>query len=641
MLRSRNTLLTVAVATSLIMAACASIGHPEGGPRDMTPPVFVGSNPAPGSLNFKGNRITVDFDENIQLEDPVNKILISPPMGRQPAISSNGKRITVHLRDTLQPNTTYTLDFADAVRDLNENNILDGFAIDFSTGSLRDSMMISGMVFEARTLEPAQEMLVGVFPDSIWTDTTLRKVRPTRVTKTNALGQFTIRNLSDGKYRVVAFNDVDRDFKWSRTEDVAFYPITVQTGIETEVLPDSLRTENDSTILRFMPDNLLLTWSNENYIPAYLMKYERPVRERLELTFSTPAKTLAEIKDAAGRDWHEWASLEANAGLDTITMWLHEQQMIDADSLNLSVTYLHTDSLEQLVPETENLAFAFRAKRTKKSDTAEGTGKDVAQADSLKVNNITLNVKSPGSLDLRAPIIWESSTPIESVKPDGLHLEIKEDTIWKTVDIPIDFQAPAPYRPRVREWKPENWNPGARYRLTIDSLAVTDYQGRGNNPIKYEFSTKTPEDYGAIYVNVHGLDSLPAVAELLQGDNVARIFPVIDGLASLTDVNPGPYYLRLFIDRNNNGIWDAGSPLTGIQPEDVSYYNKKINMRKNWDVEIDWDINALPIDEQKPTEIKKNKPPRPKWETESEKVPEIENDDQWEMMTRDPFFRSN
>lgn len=639
MLKSRTTLLTAAAGASLLLAACASIGRPEGGPRDMTPPAFVGSNPAPGTLNFKGNRITVDFDENIQLEDPVNKIIISPPMGRQPAISSNGKRVTVQLRDTLQPNTTYTLDFADAVRDLNEGNILDGFAIDFSTGSQRDSMSISGMVFEARTLEPAQEMLVGVFPDAAWTDTTLRTMRPTRVTKTNALGQFTVRNLADGKYRVVAFNDADRDFKWSRTEDVAFYPLTVQTGVETVVLPDSLRTGNDSTALRFTPDNLLLTWSNENYNPAYLMKYERPARERIELIFSTPAKTLAEIKSADGRDWHQWASLEATAGLDTITMWLQEQQMIDADSLNLSVTYLHTDSLEQLVPTTENLTFAYRTKRTKKSNEGE---KDKADTKPKTAgNNITLNVKSAGSLDLRSPIVWETSTPIVAMKPEGFHLEIKEDTIWKPVNVDIDFQTPAAYSPRSRQWKPDTWQSGARYRLTVDSLAVTDYQGRGNNPLKFEFSTKSPEDYSAIYVNVHGLDSLPAIAELLQGDNVARTFPVIDGLASLTDVNPGTYYLRLFIDSNRNGKWDAGSPLTGIQPEDVSYYNKKINLKKNWDVEIDWDINALPIDEQKPEEIKKNKPPRPKWETEAEKATVPEPDDQWEQMTRDPFFRSN
>ena len=151
------------IAAAMLVAACANMGRPEGGPRDELPPVYVRSNPAMGQLNVKGNKITVEFDENIALDDAMNKIVVSPAQRTTPAISSNAKRVTVELRDTLLPNTTYTIDFADAVKDLNEGNVLDGLALDFATGDTIDTLRISGMVFEAQTLEPAQGMLVGVY----------------------------------------------------------------------------------------------------------------------------------------------------------------------------------------------------------------------------------------------------------------------------------------------------------------------------------------------------------------------------------------------------------------------------------------------------------------------------------------------
>ncbi len=182
-MRSASTMrfLFIMVAAAF-MAACASMGRPEGGPRDEDPPVFVRSNPMPGQVNVKGTRITVDFDENIALEDAMNKIVVSPAQRTTPMFTSNGRRVTVELRDTLLPNTTYTIDFADAVKDLNESNILDGLAIDFATGDSIDTLRISGMVFDARTLEPAQGMLVGVY--SNLSDTAITTLPFERITKT-------------------------------------------------------------------------------------------------------------------------------------------------------------------------------------------------------------------------------------------------------------------------------------------------------------------------------------------------------------------------------------------------------------------------------------------------------------------------
>ena len=142
-------LAVAAIVFAVLLAACASIGNPEGGPRDYQPPVFVRSTPMPGQTGVTPSRLELYFDENVSLDDAFNKVIISPVQKSTPVVRAGGRRITVELRDTLQPNTTYTIDFADAIRDLNEGNILDGFAIDFATGDSIDSLQISGIVLSA------------------------------------------------------------------------------------------------------------------------------------------------------------------------------------------------------------------------------------------------------------------------------------------------------------------------------------------------------------------------------------------------------------------------------------------------------------------------------------------------------------
>ena len=196
-------------AVALAVAACASIGRPEGGPRDEKAPEFVRSTPMPGEVNVDRGRIDIFFNENIKLEDASNKIVVSPAQKQMPSIQAQGRRVTVELRDTMLPNTTYTIDFSDAINDLNEKNILDGFAMDFSTGDTIDTLRISGVLLEARTLEPAQGVLVGAYRNL--SDSAVSTLPMERVARTNQLGQFTLRNLKAGEYRVYAVNDRNRD----------------------------------------------------------------------------------------------------------------------------------------------------------------------------------------------------------------------------------------------------------------------------------------------------------------------------------------------------------------------------------------------------------------------------------------------
>jgi hypothetical protein len=189
------------------------------------PPVFVKSEPAVGALNYTNQKLVIEFDENVQVKDVMDKVVVSPAQKSMPSIVANGRRVYVELKDTMLPNTTYTIDFSDAISDLNESNPLDGFAVDFSTGNEIDSLRISGMIFEARNLEPAQGMLVGVY--SNLSDTAITTLPLERISKTNQLGQFTIRNLKPGTYRIFALNDLNRDYHWDRSEDIAFYDVDI------------------------------------------------------------------------------------------------------------------------------------------------------------------------------------------------------------------------------------------------------------------------------------------------------------------------------------------------------------------------------------------------------------------------------
>ena len=633
-------LLLVMVAAA-VMVACANMGRPEGGPRDELPPVYVRSNPAMGQLNFNGNKITVDFDENIQLDDAMNKIVVSPAQRNTPAISSNGRRVTIELRDTIMPNTTYTIDFADAVKDLNEGNVLDGFAMDFATGDTIDTLRISGMVFEARTLEPAQGMLVGVYSNT--SDTAISTLPFERITKTNQLGQFTLRNLKAGSYRVYALNDINRDYHWDRSEDVAFYDVTISPTSEPTVVTDTLTRstgERDSLVTRnatrFLPDDLLLTWFNEGYTSQYLKDYKRPERNKITFQFGAKSDTLPILRllntHRAGDEISTWATLDASPTLDTLTYWISDTSLVSLDSITIEATYLRTDTLDNLTWGTDTLKFNMRPEKKKK----EKKKKNDEEEDSIPpVPHMELRISSGNSQDLHKGLTLTAGTPIQRFDTTAVKLEIQVDTLWYNI-VPPSFSRPELLHPMVFT-APYKWEEGSKYRLTIDSAAVVDIYGLDNVQLVHEFTTKKSEDYSAISFNVSGLDGRKGIVEVLSSsDKPVAAAPVNGSLATIQYLSPGTYYARLFIDANDDGEWTTGSIADSIQPEEVYYYPKKINLKKNWTIEQSWNINELPVDQQKPQEIKKNKPKRKKGDPDERPTDEEEEDEFFD----DPFMNS-
>ena len=608
---------TLIGAMALTVAACASIGRPEGGPRDETPPEFVRSNPAPGSVNVDRRKVDIVFNENIKLEDIANKLVISPAQKQNPAVSSNARHVSVELRDSLKPNTTYTFDFSDAIRDLNEGNILDGFALDFSTGPTIDTLRISGMVFEARNLEPAQGMVVGVYSEL--TDTTLTHMPFERVAKTNQYGQFTIRNLKPGTYHIFAIDDKNRDWHWDRSENIAFSSFTITPTVEPMEVTDTLiaAAGTDSIVTRtayhYMPDDLLLTWFNENYRPQYLRDYERNDNRRATFKFGTIADSLPDITvingPRAGYKLSDLSVVETREGFDSIVYWLKDTLIVNQDSLLVSARYLHTDTLEQLSYRTDTLKLFLKgANRQKKDDKKK---KDDSDTIPEPVKLLELKLLTQREQELNLPVTFEAAEPIEFIDSGGWRLLKAVDTLWVETKGAQLIQDTA----MVRRYNlVMDWEPGARYAFMADSLSIRNIYGEWIKDLRHEFTVKQPEDYGNIIFGITDRHLIPdtanIVVELLDKSDKPVQTRTIDrsGEVIFTFVNPDTYYARAFIDRNRNGIWDRGNLTDSIQPEDVFYYPKKLTLRKNWDISQDWALFEIPVDLQKPNDIKRNKP---------------------------------
>lgn len=622
------------VAVTVIMAACASIGRPEGGPRDETPPVFIKSTPMQGETNVKKVKLELLFDENLKIDDASNKVVISPAQKSMPSIIASGKKIVVELRDTLIPNTTYTVDFSDAIRDLNEGNPVDGFAIDFATGDSIDSLRISGMLFEARNLEPAQGMIVGVY--SNLADSAISTLPLERISKTNQLGQFTIRGLKSGYYRLFALNDKNRDFHWDRSEDVAFYDVVVSPSVEAIDVTDTLRAVDgtDSLVVRqgvkYLPNDVLLTWFNEGYAAQYLKDYKRPDRRRLTFNFAAKSDTLPQITlvngPKAGLEIKDWAILNANATLDTLEYWINDTMVFAQDSMLIAARYLKTDTNEDLTWTTDTLKMYFKDHKEKKGKKKKKD--DEEEVDTLpKLNFINWTLQAANPQDVNRPLRFLSSQPLTSINNDGVRLLIKRDTIWEP--IPHSDILPDTTQQILKFSMPHEWEPGEMYRLEIDSAALVGIYNEWNKPFKQDFSVRATEDYVNLYFNVSGTDE-SIIVELLDGsDKVVATAPVVNGRASFNFLLPNKYYARAFIDRNNNGEYDTGNLLGKSQPEEIYYYNKRINAKKNWDIEQSWNIYELPLDLQKPLDIKKNKPAQKRGDKNKQSEEEEEEEDEF------------
>ena len=612
------------------MYSCANIGNPSGGPIDKTPPIFMRSNPTPNAVNVKDRKIEIFFDEIVTLKDPSTKIIVSPAQTEMPRMSALGRKVTVELVDSLLPNTTYTIDFSNSIQDNNEGNAIDNFAFAFSTGSVIDSMRVSGYVLDSRTLEPMQSVVVGL--QSNLADSAFHKEKLQRVALTNDRGQFTIRNVSPGSYHIFALKDLDRDYKFGNpTEDIAFLGSIIVPSIGSREAADTVYNDLNEidTIMRatrpaYFPNDILLSMFNEDRKSQYLANNLRVDSTRISLTFAAASDTLPSLSIVGRNDVpDQWYTLERSQTNDTLSYWIRPPHLVSADTLMVATTYLRTDTASNLSWGTDTLKFTFQRQKAKKKKKNEET-------DSLEqIRFMELHPLANDTQEVYAPLLLQTGTPIERYSREAFHLQrkLQNDTTFYPAEIKSIALRDSTLSRRDLMLKVD-WEPGAAYTLAVDSLAMTDIYGLQTKPLKVDFNVRKMEEYGNIVFNIPAVrDS--AIVELLDGtDKVVLHTPVKNHRAELLNLQPGKYYARLFIDRNGNGKYDTGNYDMHLQPEETVYYPGAINLKKNWDVEQTWDIYATPIDKQKPEAIKKNKPERKKWEKVNTEKTETDEDEE-------------
>lgn len=612
--------LIFTLATALI-TACASIGSPDGGPYDETPPVFLGSNPKPFALGVKDRRVTLEFDEFIKIEKATEKVVISPPQITPPVIKTNGKKILVELDDSLKSNTTYSIDFNDAIIDYNEGNPLGNFALLFSTGDQIDTLAISGTVLNASNLEPIKGILVGLhndLTDSIFTTKPFH-----RVSRTDADGRFTIRGIAPGSYRAYALQDANQNYIFDqKNEMIAFLdsivvPYTEVRMHQDTTWVDSLTIDTIRAIPRvhYLPDDLVLLAFTEAPTLRYLIKTERPALNKINIFFSLGADSLP-LLTPLNFPKEESYVVQASTDYDSITYWIKDTLVYYQDTLSFALTYESTDTLGRLMPRTDTLNLVPKKTRAKILQEEEKKRKEMGKehekrlkhGDTIpptKPQNKFLNIKIKGgtNIDLNNNVLIEFDEPIVQYNDTSVHLYKKVDTLW--VDEPHLFRQ---CKGKLLSYELlGEWRPKTEYKLTIDSAAFVGLYGLHTKQQEVKLKFKSLDQYSTLNLTIQNASPNYMVQLLSDGEKVVRQQRVVDGLADFYFLLPKVYHIRVFNDRNGNGSWDTGLYEEKIAPEEIYYFPGKIEMRANWDYTQTWNPTAMPVDRQKPDEIKKQK----------------------------------
>lgn len=623
MKRRKYTFNLVFLAIVLIYS-CASPGTPDGGPFDETPPRFLGSSPRPGETANKSKKITMNFDEIVKIERAAEKVIISPPQLEQADIKANGRRIQVELFDTLKPNTTYTIDFSDAIVDNNEGNPLGNFAFMFSTGDVIDTMEVSGTVLNAEDLEPIKGISVGLHANL--DDSAFVKMPFERISRTDSRGRFTIRGIAPGKYHIFALMDGNQNFQYdSKTEMIAFSDSLIVPSSKPDVRQDTIWA--DSLIIdtiktvnytHYYPDDIILRAFKAEDDRQYLKNSERDKLNHFVLVFNAKADTLPEIT-GLNFDSRDAFVVEKTSRNDSICYWIKDSLLCEQDTLMMQLKYLATDTLNQLSLTTDTIYITNKQDKAQRQKAAEQAkqkeekerkkkSKRGEKADSITVIPfLNAKVDAPSTLELGSNISISFDEPVVAIDTSAIHLQVMVDSLWQ--DLPYIFEADtAEYR---KYWVIAPWEPEKEYQFSIDSLAFKGLYGLYTKKIKEtSLKTKAIADYGTIFLNLPQSPEY-TIVELMEGDGkIVRRQPISNEKTADFYFLPAgkKYYLRLFYDKNKNGIWDAGNYEQHQQPEEVYYYPKSWEMKANFEFEETWIVDAVPWDRQKLDEIKKQKP---------------------------------
>lgn len=581
---------------SILVIACANQGQgPTGGKKDIIPPRVLRSLPLNNSLYFNKKQILIDFDEMVSVEKPAQNIIISPPQVKPPDVKTFGKRITVNFNEDLKDTTTYSIHFGNSIVDLNEQNPVKNYLFSFSTGGQIDTLSISGVVIDATNLNPLPGILVGIYLDQ---EDSVFSAQPfMRIGKTDEDGRFSVNNIKKGKYKIFALGDTNNDYYYQPGEGLAMNDSLLTPSFRREMMHDSIwkdSTHFDSIRsymgTRFLPDDVVLHFFKENKKRQYFVKSERKNPYSFSFFFNSEAKQLPVIKPL-NFNWEGKYLLQKNNTLDSLTYWLTDSSIWKIDTLQMAVSYLKSDSVMNLIPVIDTMNVFVRKGRV--------NPKAKATKIEPKVEPLKFNSNIAPIFEIYSPLSFKFDSPLASEDISKIKLSVKVDTIFKT--IPFKWRQ---LDSTKTSFVIENaWTPDTSYKLEIDSAAFASIYKRVSNKYEGDFRIRSVDEYSSLKIFLAKFNPQAVLQVLDSKDIVLDTQKALEKGTIFKYLKPGDYFLRLFIDENENGSWDTGSLFPRKQPEKVYYFNEKFTLKANWEFEETWDYEQIPLLKQKPLEL--------------------------------------
>jgi hypothetical protein len=589
---SRRNILESLIILSIciLLYSCANRGYPKGGPKDEEAPYIVKESPINGGVNFNEKKLNIYFNEFVQLKDVASNFMISPPQKKKPKVKLRGKRVLVEFQDSLRDSTTYSLDFGTSIVDNNEANPMGRYRYFFSTGNHIDTMQIGGNIYDSYTHEPIENAYVMLY-DEMSKDSVSLLEMPRYVARTDTAGYFSISNIQQKRYKIMAIEDTDRNYMFTSPTEKVAYTDSIIFPISFPMTKRDTSSKDSTAMISYTaygPENISMYMFKEKETQQYMINSERKERGCIDFSFAVARKDSLKV-DLFGIDNEDEVFLkEINASRDTIKYWIVDTTIFNRDTLRAELKYLRTDTLGMLVEIRDTVDFDFEDEEIiipkKKKD------KDKPK----KIDYLKMKFNLRGSININSQLCFEVEQPLKADFKDKLTLyKIENDTVKVKQDINIR-QHPNKIRKYYIDYA---WIPEAKYSLEADSASIYSVFGKYNKKIENKMTVKSEEVYGKLDITLKN-GSYPMIFSLISKSSkklklVRTIYPDKDGVYTIKYIAAGEYSFMIISDRNGNKLWDTGNYLKHLQPEEVIYIDKKIEVRENWDFEESVDFLNL------------------------------------------------
>ncbi|MDP4281110.1 MAG: Ig-like domain-containing protein [Bacteroidota bacterium] len=561
----------------LALIRCANPVTPQGGPKDKKPPVVLSCIPPNNTVHFDKKTIHISFDEFVQLKDPVTKVNVCPPLLPKNDYRLRGKTLIIQMEDSLKPNTTYSLNFGDAISDITENNVLRDFAYVFSTGSYLDSMNIQGKIFDAFTLKPQGDIYAMLYShtpsDTLPLDSLPFHASPYYKVKTDSNGYFSFHHIRNTEYLLIGLKDQNGDGYYDMsTEKIAFYDSLVKGNyippMKTDTLPgDSLKKKKD-TLSESMKAFPLFTMRMFEAFDSTqkILKTNVINKNEVQISFRYSTKN-PEISPLNFTPSGPWMIQEYSPKRDSVTLWLKN---FTKDSLVMVVKDKNLKGDTLIVDLNPN---RFLKKSSKKEKEALKTEK-LSFTSNFQASRLNQFISQPEI---------SFSYPLTRFDPSGVKLIEGKDTLSPEVVFCDSIHRRIKLLTRLKEEK--------KYQLLIPDSALVSYNGLTNDTIRIGFTTSSEKDFGNLIFDLSAFPFNDQLIVQLTNDKDIKIREIVlpaPGKIKFDYLNPAIYKVKIIRDKNRNRRWDTGNFRERLQPEEVYNYSKAIEIRANWDVEEQW-----------------------------------------------------